>query len=238
MKKNPTVEDIRLDFLADFTHELNTPLSISKEGLNLLLEKIDSKINDNEYKILKTAQENITRLSQSLNNFLDISRLEAGKSEFKRKKVSLMECLKDVQKRWEPKITVKSLEWRISVPLKEIYIYANSQRILQVFDQLLDNALKFTKKGFLEIKITEKPKHVECAVIDSGLGISKESLLRLFKKFQPFGSPRGGMKGLGLGLALVKFLINKHQGRIAITSEPAQGTTVIFTLPKYTGKDR
>lgn len=229
-------EDIRLDFLADITQELSTPLSITREGLNLLLEKIEDKITDHEQKILLTAQGNIERLSQSLKNLLELSRIEAGKLDFKRKKLNFLEFLKEVQSSWEPKVMSRGLQWKTTVPLKEILVYANAERLHQVFHQLLDNALRFTKRGCIDITIKELEKAVECSIVDTGEGIAPEHLPKLFKKFCSFGSPNGAVRGLGLGLAFTKAIVNLHQGKIFVKSTLGEGTTVVFTLPQYTGK--
>jgi signal transduction histidine kinase len=103
-----------------------------------------------------------------------------------------------------------------------------------VFTNLLSNALKFCQKGFVEISISDLPKEIRGSVKDTGCGISREDLGKVFSKFEQFGKPAGedGQKGTGLGLSISKGIVERHGGEIGVESELGKGTTFFFTLPK------
>lgn len=196
--------------------------------------KIHERLWEREKKVFVTSKENIERLSRSVNNLLDLLKMESGTLEFKRKKTALRDLLKHAGLLFEPQVKMKGLEFYIHFPEDELYVYANTDRILQVLGYLVDNAIKFTKKGFIEISVIEKEKTVECFVKDTGLGIPSDRLPLILERFQQHLVQKNVKPGLGLGLLLAKGLVNLHQGKIWIKSQEDKGTRVFFTLPKYT----
>ena len=115
-------------------------------------------------------------------------------------------------------------------------MYADKDRIIQVFTNLVGNALKFTKQGRIEISVVDRTDVVECGVYDTGPGITKEDLPLIFSKFQQFSRIAGsGEKGTGLGLSITKGIIELHKGKIWVESEVGQGSKFTFTLPKIQG---
>jgi GGDEF domain-containing protein len=106
---------------------------------------------------------------------------------------------------------------------------------MQVMTNLLDNAIKFTENGFVEVSLIERDSYVECVIRDSGLGISENDLPKVFNKFQQFGRQAGaGAKGTGLGLVIAKAIVEMHKGKISVESLYGKGTTFKFILPIYT----
>jgi len=129
----------------------------------------------------------------------------------------------------------KWLELKLDIPKKDIEIYADGDKITQVFVNLVGNALKFTEKGHIEISVRDRKGEIECSVADTGAGIGKGDLPRVFDKFRQFGRQDGpGDRGTGLGLSISKGIIEMHQGSIWVESERGKGTKFTFTLPKYT----
>jgi len=246
------IDRMKTEFISIVSHELRTPLSITKEGISLVLDQIPGQINEKQAKILTTAKSNIDRLARIINSLLDISKIEAGKMELKRGQVDIIGLIRRVVSSFESKAKEKGLQLRTSFPKKRIDAYVDADRITQVFTNLVGNALKFTEKGYIEISAQEKENEVECAVADTGIGISKEDLPRVFSKFQQFGRSAGaGEKGTGLGLSIGKEIVERHNGKIWVESPPAarlsggqgragklgQGTKFTFTLPKYTAEE-
>ena len=115
-------------------------------------------------------------------------------------------------------------------------LYIDSDRITQVFTNLIDNAIKWTpEKGKIVVEIKSGEKEVECSVSDTGIGIAPEDRDKLFEKFVQINrTPGSGAKGTGLGLAIVKDLVHLHNGKIRVESEPDKGSKFVFTLPKIT----
>ena len=134
---------------------------------------------------------------------------------------------------FEPQVKKKGLELRQSFPKDNIDIVVDKEKIIQVFINLIGNSLKFVEKGFVEISVDEEDHQVVCRVSDSGKGISKENLPRVFNKFQQFGRVEGpGVTGTGLGLSICKGIVELHHGKIWVESELGKGTTFVFTLPQ------
>ncbi len=228
------LDRIKGEFISTVSHEIRTPLSIIKEGIGLVLDRIPGKINEKQDNILVAVGDNIDRLNRIISNLIDMSKIEAGKISVKKESVNLTALVKSVAFSFQPRIKGKRLRLILDVPEEEINVYADRDRVIQVFTNLLDNSLKFTLKGHLGISVVVRGDEVECSVRDTGVGISKEDLPRAFDRFQQFGRVEGGgAKGTGLGLAIAREIIEMHHGRIWVESEPGKGTKVAFTLFKY-----
>ncbi|MBU0693666.1 MAG: PAS domain S-box protein [Candidatus Omnitrophica bacterium] len=232
------VENLKDEFVSIVSHELRTPLAITKEGISLLLDKIPGEINEKQTKVLTAAKNNIDRLARIIDSLLDISRIEAKEVELKKELIDITNLAKKVILFFKPRAEDKGLELRVNFPKEEIEIFGDSDKITQVFTNLVGNAIKFTEKGCIEISVKELEAGVECAVVDTGRGIVKGDLPKVFGKFQQFERTAGGAgeKGTGLGLSIAKGIVQMHNGQIAVESEPGKGTKFIFILPKYSSE--
>lgn len=227
------LDQLKSDFISTVSHELRTPLSITKEGISLVLGKIPGDINEKQAKILVAAKNNIDRLARIINELLDISKIEAGKAELKKGQVDMTGLIREIVSSFGPEVKKKGLSLKLNLPKKGIDIYADRDKIIQVFTNLISNSLRFTEKGYIKISAVERKKEVECTVADTGRGIPEEDLPRAFGKFQQFGRMAGpGEKGTGLGLSIAKGIIEMHRGKIWVESGPGKGTKFNFILPK------
>jgi len=227
------LDKLKSEFVSTVSHELRTPLSITKEGISLILDEIPGKINEQQSRVLVTAKNNIDRLARIISDLLDISKIEAGKVELKKETINIVSLVRQVIQAFEPKIAEKKLSIKINAPKNVVNAYADSDRVVQIITNLVSNALKFTKEGRIEISVLDKDGDVECSVADTGIGIAKENIPKLFEKFQQFGRVAGpGEKGTGLGLSIAKALVGLHKGKIWIESEIDKGTTITFSIPK------
>ena len=237
-KKNEELkklDQLKNDFISTVSHELRTPLSISREGISLLLDHIPGEINKKQEQILTTAKDNIDRLARIINDLLDISKIESGRVELKRSLVNFSSLIKHVAYSFELKVRNKGLRLKAVFPEDPIEIFVDSDKIIQVLTNLVGNALKFTEKGSIEIMAEENESALKCSVSDTGVGIAKEYIPKVFEKFQQFGrTAGGGEKGTGLGLAIAKKIVEMHNGKIEMESEAGKGTKFTFSLPKYT----
>jgi len=239
IEKHIRLDKLKDDFINTVSHELRTPLSITKEAVSLILEKATGDINDQQAEILGIAKNNIERLARIISGLLDVSRIEAGKVELRKQDVELQALIREVVLGFEVKAGEKGLELRLSLSEKPILLYADEDKVNQIFSNLIDNAVKFTPQGMIEVTAAESPTEIECRVRDTGIGISPESLPKVFDKFTQFGRKDGpGEKGTGLGLSIVKGLVEVHGGKIHVESELGQGTTMTFTLPKLSFEER
>lgn len=229
------LDELKSDFISTVSHELRTPLSIIKEGISLVLDKIPGDVNEKQAKILNISKYNIDRLARIIDSLLDISKIEAGKVELRRSLINISEVVRHTADSFEVKIKEKGLEMRLDIDKASGSVWADTDRITQVLTNLIGNAIKFTPSGRIDISCKDKGDGVVCSVSDTGVGISKEDIPKVFDKFQQFGRTAGaGDKGTGLGLSIAKNIIDMHNGAIWVESEPGKGTRFTFKLHKYT----
>ena len=227
------LDQMKSDFISTVSHELRTPLTIIREGVDQVVTGVLGDTTEEQREFLHMALTNIDRLSRIINNLLDMSKIESSEvsPEFTKFDISLV--IREVRAAFLSSAYEKKLTLSEKLPKGAINITADRDKIIQVFTNLVGNALKFTKTGFIEIGLCEYDKHVECWVLDSGIGIEKEHISKLFDKFQQFGRVNGpGEKGTGLGLSIAKAIVEMHRGFIRVESTVGKGTRFIFTLPK------
>jgi len=232
--KEKEVDSMKTEFISVVSHELRTPLSITKEGLNLILDKVAGDITEKQEMILSAAKDNMDRLARLINNVLDVSKMEAGKMETRKERIDIVQLADQVMSTFKIKAKEKNIDLHVRFADKSIDVFADRDKVIQVFTNLVNNALKFTLEGSIEVSGKVEGDFIECVVKDTGIGISKADLERTFVKFQQFGrTPGSGEKGTGLGLAIAKGIVEMHDGRIRVESELGVGTKFIFTLPKF-----
>ena len=227
------LDKLKSDFVSTVSHELRTPLSITKEGISLVLDGIPGAINEKQKDVLITAKNNIDRLARIIADLLDIAKIEAGKLVIRKELLDISDPVKHVASSFMPKMKAKGLEFKVSLPCGKVEIHADSDKIVRVFTNLVDNAIKFTGTGHVGIEVRDDNDKVVCSVYDTGMGISKENIPKVFCKFQQFSRiPGSGDKGTGLGLSIAKGIIDAHGGKIWVESEFGKGARFMFVLPK------
>jgi len=228
------LEKLKDEFVSNVSHELRTPLSIIKEGVSLVLDEIVGEINKKQRTVLGTSKDNIDRLGRIINDLLDIAKIESGKLTLHKDNIDLVALVRRISQSYEIKIREKDLELKMNFSGEEIFAYVDEDRITQIFMNLINNAIKFTSKGYILLSVIDKDNEIECSVEDTGRGITDEDVPKLFSKFEQFGRiPAGGIdKGTGLGLSIAKALVVSHNGNIRVESKIDSGTKFIFVLPK------
>ncbi len=227
-QKNP----IDLDFILMLAHELRAPLGIVKESIALVNDKVLGKTNEKQQKVLTTARKNVNRIDRIIMNIVDIFKLDEKRLELRKEPVDIVSVAKRVMDTCRAVSEPKGLALKGIFSSDEINCTADKQRIADILSHLLGNAVKFTEKGSVELEIRQLKKNIECIVRDTGIGIAKEHLPKIFDKFAQFGwVPGGGEKGMGLGLAITKGLVELHGGTIKVTSEAGKGSEFVFTIP-------
>ncbi|MDD5560712.1 MAG: PAS domain-containing sensor histidine kinase [Candidatus Omnitrophica bacterium] len=238
MDERRRIDRIKNEFISNVSHELRTPLTSVREGISQILEGFLGKTTEKQKEFLLMCLEDIDRLSRIIDGLLDISRIESGKIILKKETVDIVELARSVVASLSVKIKNKGLELIEDFPKEKTEIYVDKDRVIEVFINLLGNAIKFTDKGHIGICVKNKSKMVECSVTDTGRGIAKKDLPRVFSRFQQFGRVFGpGEKGTGLGLSIVKSIIELHKGQIRVESRLNKGTRFTFTLFKYTSRE-
>ena len=227
------LDRLKSEFIANVSHELRTPIAMIKEGVSQVSEGLHGELNQGQSYSLGRSLDNVNRLTLMVNNILDVSALEAGKIELKKEPTDIIDLARHIISIFAPQAKNKGLEIKTDFPQERLAPLADKDMLAQVFSRLIENALKFTDRGGIEVKIQEKDRAIECAISDSGKGIAQEDLPKVFDKFQQFSRTYGpGAKGVGLGLAIVKSIIDLHQGKIWVESKPQEGTRFIFILPR------
>jgi signal transduction histidine kinase len=189
-------------------------------------------VSEEQERSLQVAIQNIDRLNRLINDLLDVSRIEAGKMELQRAPIDLREIVLLVRDTFEPLARQRGLELQVSVDAEPLTLSADRDRLIQVFTNLTQNAMKFTAQGHVTLSARRVGEEIVCSVEDSGAGIGPADLPRVFGKFQQFASAqKSAEKGSGLGLSLCKGFVELHAGHMDVQSTLGQGTTFTFTLP-------
>lgn len=221
------LENIKRDFVQNVSHELRTPLTAIK-GYTETIDGVD-KETDQYLDIIKRHTDRLINIVEDL---LILSELEANGYLLEKERVQLAEILEHVLKIFKPRIYKKGIEIKTEVDKKVPVIYADSLKLEQVFINLLDNAIKYTDHGEINISIKGVDKKVEIRFQDTGVGIPGEHLARIFERFYTVDKSRSRqLGGTGLGLSIVKHIIQLHGGSIDVQSKPGSGSTFIILLP-------
>jgi PAS domain S-box-containing protein len=232
------IDRMKTDFISTVSHELRTPLTVIREGVSLVLDGILGETSTEQRKFLALSLEDIDRLKRIIDNLLDVSKIEAGKVEIRREMIDLVSLAEGVRSTFHVRAETKGVELRAKFSHPKVEVYADKDKIIQVFTNLIGNALKFTEKGHIEIGISDDGSLIQGSVRDTGKGISPEDVSKVFSKFQQFGRQEsGGEKGTGLGLSIAKGIVELHKGKIWVESELGRGTQFLFTLPRYTAQE-
>lgn len=226
------LENTRKDFVANVSHELRTPLSMIKGYVETLIDgaKDDPVVAK---RFLHTIQKHANRLNYLIEDLLTISRLEFGHVVMNLDRVELAPLVERTLEELGAKARQRSIMLSHSVPAN-LQVKADADRLLQVFFNLIDNAIKYGKQGGaaeVGAKNLEEKKSVEVWVKDDGPGIPPEAIERVFERFYRVDRARSREQGgTGLGLSIVKHIIQSHGGEVWVESGQGKGTTFHFTL--------
>ena len=212
-------------FLANMSHEIRTPLN-AIVGFSSLLAESDDLSAEERQMAIDLINENSQSLLVTINDILDISRIESGIS-FQQTPFVLNDLIRKVQEEQQGKIPAP-IELRVNLPQNPVILEGDSFRMEQVLCNLINNASKFTKEGSIEIGLEQKPDEISIYVRDTGIGISPEQQEKIFDRFYRVDH---FTKGNGLGLPICKEIIQRFQGSITLKSELGVGTTYFITLP-------
>ncbi|MFC1480145.1 ATP-binding protein [Candidatus Omnitrophota bacterium] len=227
------LDQLKDELIDTVSHELRTPLTTIRATIAQTLDGILGKTTEKQQEFLSLCLGEVDRLTRMINDFLDMSKIDTNMIELKAEKIDIVPLVKEIAVFYAPQARSKGLELKENYPDESIEVCVDRDRITQVFTNLLSNALKFTEKGYVEISAVDKGAEIECSISDTGRGIRKEDLSRIFDKFRQLDRSAGPTpKGTGLGLSIAKGIIELHNGKIWAQSEPGRGTRVSFTLPK------
>jgi PAS domain S-box-containing protein len=224
---------MKSEFLANMSHELRTPLNVIIGFSELLVDQVPGKINEEQRQGLEDVLSSGRQLLNLINGVLDISRIESGRVELKAENVDITEVIASLTRTVIPILKGRNQNLETEIQEGLPLVYTDEGKISQVLLNLLDNASKFTPDGkVLKIKAEVEDGWCVIRVIDSGIGIREEDQERIFEPFSRLESPLSRTRGgTGLGLTLVKNIIERHGGRVWVESEYGKGSSFTFTLP-------
>jgi len=230
---------VRSDFVSIISHELRTPLTAIKESVSLVLDGVTGPISDDQKRFLNMAKNNIDRLVKLVVDVLDFSKLDSGRITMHKKKMDINKLINDVYIEAKEEVENKNLDFDIELSNDTESIWFDPKRIVQALKHLISNAVKFNKeKGKIKIssskELVDGKEVIKVSIEDTGIGISKEHIPKLFKEYNLLDSSMTRKhRGLGLGLSICKRIVDYHAGDIWVESEEGKGSKFIFTMPIY-----
>ncbi len=224
---------LKSEFLANMSHGLRTPLNVIIGFSELMRDEVPGKLNDEQRQCLEDVLNSSKHLLNLINKVLDLSKIESGKTKLNLTNLALTEVIESLARTMLPILAPRQHSLDVEIEEGLLLVHADKAKVNEVLLNLLSNATKFTPDGGkLKIEAVREGDWCQVSVIDNGIGIKKEDQEQIFEPFCQLDNPLTRERtGTGLGLALVKQIIEKHGGQIRVESEYGKGSRFIFTLP-------
>ena len=228
------LESIRREFVANVSHELRTPLSMIKGYAETLIDGGNDVAEKDRVRFLHTIHKHTDRLNALIEDLLTISRLESRREKLVLRRIDLRHLIDEVAENYRESGLLSDDDLSVDSPPADISVLGDHPRLIQVFENLVDNAIKYSvEKPVIEIGSRIEGGFVKIWVKDCGVGIAARDLPRIFERFYRVDKGRSREKGgTGLGLSIVKHIVQLHGGSVWAESRQGEGTTFFFTLPR------
>jgi PAS domain S-box-containing protein len=225
------LDRMKSDFVATITHDLRSPLTAIQGCLRLLPQL--GELNAEQQDFARRAMNSVEHMDKLIGSLLDIGRIEAG-LEMEMSPIHLHSVIEEAVANLEGSAKSKELSFEASLPEDLPLVNGNHMRLTQVLTNLLDNAIRYTpREGSVTVHAEADGEQVTVSVIDTGIGIPAHDKARIFEKFyRGEAPPTGEPQGMGLGLATVKSIVEKHGGQVWVESKEGKGSAFSFTLPQ------
>jgi two-component system sensor histidine kinase ResE len=233
IKRVDSSQKSQRDFVADVSHELKTPLT-SIQGFAQAILDDTADTPESRQQAAQIIYDESARMHRMALDLLDLARLEGGIADLKMSQVDIKILMKNIVEKFTPQAEQAGVSLQLEVPDNLPELKGDGDRLAQVFTNLVDNALKFTPaNGGVTLSAKQAGAEMKLSVADTGSGVPKEALPRLFDRFYQVDESRSGgaHHGTGLGLAIAREIIQAHGGRIAVRSEAGRGTVFEIHLP-------
>jgi PAS domain S-box-containing protein len=223
-------ERLKTEFMNIAAHELKSPVTPIKGYLDLIIS--DPKASDKVKNWAKVSLRNSERLLRLVNDILDVSRLDTDTMRFDMEKLDTVHVLDEISEDMKPAVEAKGLKFITEIPRDLPNIIGDRHRLSQVLKNLLVNAVKFTDNGSISIIVKKKDESILISIEDTGIGISKDEVKKVFNKFyQAYTGDDRKNEGTGLGLFICREIVQKHNGKIWVDSKIRKGSTFYIELP-------
>ncbi len=224
----------QLDFTADASHELRTPIAVIQTNLELVMDSPEETV-ESQMKWLKNIEAENKRMTHLVEDLLTLSRADTNQQTLENETFMLEEALSEALIPFQPIANAKSIELNISANSKSAF-YGDRKRVKQLLIVLVDNALNYTDSGSVTVSIFQNEKELTLTVSDTGHGIEKIHLDKIFDRFYRVEKTRAlNQDGSGLGLSIAKWIVQEHKGTIHVASTIDVGTTFTIRLPNAIG---
>ncbi len=222
------------DFLSNVSHELKTPMISVMGYLGMILKEKVGPLNESQRKFLEISYKNLLKLEKNIEHLLDLAELGIQKEGYAFEPIDLVRVIQFSCSTVEPLAKEHQIELETQLPAEPLMIWGVSDKLDQLFDNLLTNAVKYNRRGGkIKVTLSENEAFAFAHIMDTGIGISHQSLHEVFTRhFQEKKKPLGDLRGLGIGLSLVQEIVKLHHGEIRIESELGKGTVFSVMLPK------
>lgn len=225
------------EFVFIASHELRAPITTMRGYLELLLKSSGEKLSGETIKVLKILFQDADHLNQLVDDLLNVARIEAGKFTYIPKEFSVNTLVKKVVNGMEAKAKAKKIKL-VYEARAELQIKSDQGKVEEILDNLVDNAIKYTPEfGHITVSVTKDDNKAVVSVKDTGLGIPEDFQKHIFEKFSRIEHNQPGMKGTGLGLFIVKQLVDRMNGHIWFESQEGKGSTFAFSFPLASSGD-
>lgn len=233
LTREKMIDKLKSEFISIAAHQLRTPLSAIKWAIKIVLDEDEGKLNDSQKQMLSKGYTSNERIIKLVNDMLNVSRIEEGRFGYSFSKDHIEDALEEVLGTIENKAKTKEITINVEKPESTPALMMDKTKIVLVLQNLIENAVKYTPDhGRIDVRIREENKYLHISIKDNGVGIPEVDQEKLFSKFfRAENVVRMQTEGSGLGLFMVKNIINKHGGDISFNSEEGVGTEFIITVP-------
>ncbi len=223
----------KTEFISFVAHELRTPMTSIRGYAEMLIKQMCGPLTPQQEQFVHTICNNVERMQIQVSDLQDVSRIETGQLFLEVRPTALTSALESALQATQGQVEARSQRLTLEVPENLPLVYADPARLTQILINLFSNAYKYTPEGGgIHLRAWLQDRYVHCAVSDTGIGISPEDQAKLFTKFfRSDDSAVRDMPGTGLGLCIVKSLVELQGGGIEVESQLGQGTTFTFTVP-------
>jgi signal transduction histidine kinase len=230
------LDRLKSSFVSNVSHELRTPLTAIEGLADNLLDGVTGPLTAKQASYMIGIRESTERLERLINDLLDLSVIEAGKAALKPTSFPIMRLLREVTDTLKPMADEKQITVEINSTNGHSMAWADRDKVTQVLTNLIGNAVKFTpRRGKVSMVVDSiKEAWLEVSISDNGPGIPPEEATKIFDEFYQMNQPgRDKSRGVGLGLAISKKLVEMHGGKIGVESTVGRGSSFSFTIPAY-----
>jgi PAS domain S-box-containing protein len=230
------LDELKDVFLSNVSHELKTPMISVMGYIGMILKGKIGPLTDQQKKFLETSSRNLLKLEKRIDDLLDLAELGIQKEDWVFEPINLSEVIEFSCSTIEPLAREHNIRLELEIPSGPILVSGVQDKLNQLFDNLLTNAIKYNRQGGrIGVSLYQDTGFAFTRITDTGVGISHQSLKEVFTRhFQEKTKPLGNTKGLGIGLSLVQEIVKLHRGEIHLESEVGRGTTFTVRLPKST----